>query len=504
MNRTYSRRFILAGFGALMTSGAALANAPKVSLRPHMRGGVGAGSAPSAKPAIVGIDALIANAGLRGQVVCAVADVKTGLQLEAVKGNTGLPPASVAKALTALYALDTLGGEYRFKTRLIAAGKVRNGVLKGDLILSGGGDPTLTTDDLAAMAGKLKAAGIREVKGSFKVYDGALPYVRSIDGEQPDHLGYSPAVSGIALNFNRVHFEWKRAAKGYSVSMDGRSDRYRPAVAMARMRVVNRRVPVYTYADKNGADQWTVASQALGNKGSRWLPVRKPALYTGDVFRTFARSNGIVLGKPKATRSAGKGGKVVVSHNSVSLRTILKGMLKYSNNLTAEMVGMTATAVKGGKPRSLKDSANEMNRWAGRTFGMRGTKLVDHSGLNDDSRMTAKDLVGALVQVRRRGILRPLLKPIAMRDSRGRVLKGHPIRVDAKTGTLNFVSGLAGYMTAADGTELAFAIFAADTDMRARIKRADREVPNGARGWNKKAKQLQQKLIERWGALYGS
>jgi len=108
------------------------------------------------------------------------------------------------------------------------------------------------------------------------------------------------------------------------------------------------------------------------------------------------------------------------------------------------------------------------------------------------------------VQVRKQGILRPLLKPFAMRDSKGRVLKTHPIKVDAKTGTLNFVSGLGGYMTAADGTELAFAIFIADTATRARIKKADREVPEGARSWNRKSKQLQQKLIERWGSLYGS
>ena len=84
------------------------------------------------------------------------------------------------------------------------------------------------------------------------------------------------------------------------------------------------------------------------------------------------------------------------------------------------------------------------------------------------------------------------------------VVKNHPIKVDAKTGTLNFVAGLGGFMTAADGTELAFAIFAADTDIRSRIKRADRERPQGARSWNGRAKALQQALIRRWGALYGS
>ena len=492
-----SRRFVLSGLGAISAAGAAIGGAPETSLRPQVR------DKDAPRRADAGAGSLIKAAGLSGSVACAVADVESGRQLENVQGEMGLPPASVAKALTTLYALDVLGGEYRFTTRIMATGQLKDGILSGDLILAGGGDPTLTTDDLAGMAADLKAAGVHEVRGAFRIYDGALPYVHSIDEQQPDQLGYSPAVSGIALNFNRVHFEWKRGNKGYEVTMDARTTRYRPAVQMAQMKVIKRGAPVYTYKDSKGADQWTVASMALGNGGARWLPVRKPAAYVGDVFRTLARAQGIILAKPKFDRSLAGNARVLVQHHSVPLLVIIKSMLKYSNNLTAEMVGMTASAAYAGKPASLKASAAEMSRWASKQFGMKGTKMVDHSGLGDASRMTPEDLVGALVQVRKRGILRPLLKPFLMRDSRGRVNKSHPIKVNAKTGTLNFVSGLAGYMTAADGTEMAFAIFTADTVTRARIKRADREVPQGARTWNRKSKKLQQKLIERWGSLYG-
>lgn len=498
MTRGITRRFLLGGFGALAVHGPAWANAPATSLRPRLPG-----EAARARAVADGIEALIARSGLSGEVACAVADVKSGLRLEAVHGQLGLPPASVAKSLTALYALDRLGPDYRFRTRLIADGPVADGVLKGDLILAGGGDPTLDTDGLAALAGQLKTVGIREVRGGFRVYEGALPYVRSIDAAQPDHVGYSPAVTGIALNFNRVHFEWRQAGKGYTVAMDARTDHFRPEVAMARMQVVNRQLPVYTYADKGGADQWTVASGALGKGGSRWLPVRNPALYAGEVFATLARSGGIVLPKVEVTRALPPGGVTVAEQASPPLHDILVDMLKYSNNLTAESVGMTATAARGTRPGSLTESAAAMSRWAAATYGMTGTNLVDHSGLGGASRMTAQDLVDALVKVRETGTLRPLLKPFPMRDAKGRIIEGHPIRVDAKTGTLNFVSGLGGFMTAADGTELAFAIFAADTDRRDAIGRADREVPDGARGWNRKAKELQQKLIERWGALYG-
>jgi D-alanyl-D-alanine carboxypeptidase/D-alanyl-D-alanine-endopeptidase (penicillin-binding protein 4) len=234
------------------------------------------------------------------------------------------------------------------------------------------------------------------------------------------------------------------------------------------------------------------------------LPVRRPGDYAGDVFRTMARANGIVLKQAETVSDLPAGAVELVRQDSLPLREILRGMLRYSNNLTAEMVGMTASIRRTGRrPSSLKDSAQEMSLWAAQELGMANTSLVDHSGLGDASRMTARDLVGALVAVRRTDRLRPLLKAIPIRDEKGRVQKGHPIKVNAKTGTLNFVSGLGGFMTAADGTEMAFAIFAADEGTRARIKREDRERPEGAKGWNGRAKAFQQVLIARWGSLYG-
>ncbi|MQQ08974.1 D-alanyl-D-alanine carboxypeptidase/D-alanyl-D-alanine-endopeptidase [Epibacterium sp. SM1979] len=495
--RSFLRNSLAAGLWAAVSANVAQANAPLVSLRPLARAG-----GPLGADANGGLLGLLQRAGLPGRAVCAVADVKTGKRLEEAGGTTALPPASVAKALTALYALDTLGAGHRFSTELVATGPVSGGVLQGDLVLSGGGDSMLSTDDLAQLARSLKTAGIREVRGDFRVWSGALAEVDTIDPGQPDHVGYSPAISGIALNFNRVHFEWKRGSGGWNVAMDARTAKYKPGVTMARMKIAQRKTPIYTYADKGGVDQWTVASAALGKGGARWLPVRRPAAYAGDVFRTLARSHGVILGAPKRAKLAPRG-QVVAVHQSPELAVMLKGMLKYSNNLMAEMIGLSASRARGVAAKTLAQSASEMNRWAADRFGMTQTKLVDHSGLGSKSRMTPNDLVGALVVAHRDGQLKPLLKPFALRDSQGRIVKGHPIKVAAKTGTLNFVSGLGGFVTAQDGRELAFAIFTADEDARAGISRANRERPQGARSWNKRAKQLQQQLIERWDAVYG-
>lgn len=490
-----SRRGFLAGLAAL-TAAPAWAAPPETSLRPVLR-------APDFfKRAVAGPEALIARADLGGRVAFAVADARSGRLLENGDGNKATPPASVTKAVTALYALDALGAGHRFTTRVLATGGVSGGVVAGDLILVGGADPTLDSNHLAALAAQLKAAGIREVRGRFRVYDGALPRIDRIDAGQPDHVGYNPAISGIALNFNRVHFEWRRGSNGYGITMDARTSKYRPDVSMSRMRVADRDLPVYTFKASPKRDEWTVSRRALGRGGARWLPVRLPGLYAGDVFRTMARANGIVL--PGAeTISRLPSGTVVAQHQSAPLEAILRDMLKFSNNLIAEMVGLAATAARKGKPSSLRASASEMSRWAGAGLGMSKAKLVDHSGLGDASRMTADEMCLALVKVRSAGY-RAMLKPFAMRDAKGKTVKGHPVKVNAKTGTLNFVSSLAGYMTTPNGTELAFAIFAADEATRSRIKKANREAPRGAKGWNRRAKVLQSALIERWSKLYSS
>ncbi len=498
MKRTLSRRDFLGSVAAAILIGTQIVQAatPTTSLRPVMRG------EDFFKRAARSVEDILGEAKLVGKVSFAVSDAKTGLGLETEDAATARPPASVTKAITALYALDALGPDHRFETRLIATGGVVGGEVQGDLILEGGSDPTLDTDMLGQMAANLKAAGIIGVKGGFKVFEAGLPVLARIDPKQPDQVGYNPGVSGLALNYNRVHFEWKRASGKYTVTMEGRTERYRPVVQMASMTIRDRNAPVYSYEDRNGKDVWSVARGALGNSGSRWLPVRKPGLYAGEVFQTLAGSNGIRLGKPQMIDTVPVG-DVLVRHQSSDLRRILRDMLKWSTNLTAEMMGLAATVARGTKPASLKASAEQMNIWARTNLGMQSAALVDHSGLGDDSRVTATDMVTALIKVRDEG-LRDILKPIAMRDEKRRVIKDHPIKVDAKTGTLNFVSTLAGYLTGPDGTEMAFAIFAADEGIRATLRRAEREGPPGGKTWNRRAKRMQQQLIERWGVLYGA
>ncbi len=408
-----------------------------------------------------------------------------------------LPPASVLKAITSLYALERLGPDYRYGTRVIATGPVSGGIIQGDLVLAGAGDPTVQTDQLGDLAARLAASGIRGVTGRFVTWAGALPTLAEISDEQPVQVGYNPGLSGLNLNFNRVYFEWARAGGDWRVTMDARGERFVPAVQMARMRVVGREAPLFTYATDGQADDWTVASGALGKGGSRWLPVRHPAGYVGDVFRALTAAQGLRLPEAIATGALPQG-QVLATLQSEPMTDVLRDMLRFSTNLTAEAVGLRASGAS-----SLQGSGAAMTAWARERMGLSG-QFLDHSGLGGQSRITSEDMVKALVWANRTGAgLKPILRSYAMRDDKGAEIEGHPVKVVAKSGTLNFASGLAGYILPPGGRELVFAVFSADVAQRAALAEAEREDPPGGQAWTRRARRLQGQLISRWAAAYG-
>jgi D-alanyl-D-alanine carboxypeptidase/D-alanyl-D-alanine-endopeptidase (penicillin-binding protein 4) len=486
---------MLAGF---LASGTwpALGEVMERSPRPVARGG------QSAVPvAASDIEALIAAAKLGGAVSFVVADAATGAVLAAREPDLSMPPASVVKAVTALYALDRLGAAYRFATRVLVTGPVEAGVVQGDLVLVGGGDPTLQTDQLGDLVALLAKAGVKGVAGRFLYWEGALPRVRAISADQPVHVGYNAALAGLNLNFNRVHFEWKRAGGDWQVAIDARGERFVPPVEMVEVAVAGREAPLFTY-DEGPVEGWTVASGALGKGGSRWLPVRDPGRYVAEVFRTLARAQGIRLGLGERVETL-PGGQEVARVESEPLTEVLREMLRFSTNVTAECVGLTASGLG-----SLEASAGAMSAWARAAFGAE-VDLHDHSGLGGRSRATAAGMAKILVAAEKGGRgLKPILRDVGMKDDKGGVIKGHPVKVRAKSGTLNFVSGLAGHVSPPPtskngGRELVFAIFTGDPDRRDAVPVALREDPEGASAWNKRARRLQGQLVSRWAGGYG-
>ncbi|MGL4236879.1 D-alanyl-D-alanine carboxypeptidase/D-alanyl-D-alanine endopeptidase [Tabrizicola sp.] len=490
-----TRRMMLAGLlaGVAVPAVAEIMNS---SPRPVPRPGL-AGAKPAAASASAGdVSALIAAAKLGGEVAYVLADAKTGAVLAARQPDLALPPASVAKAVTALYALDRLGAEHRFVTRVLATGPVSGGIVQGDVVLAGGGDPTLQTDQLGDLVARLAAKGVKGATGRFLYWEGALPVLRGIAEDQPAHVGYNAAISGLNLNFNRVHFEWKRANGDWQVAVDARGERFLPEVGMVRVSVAAREAPLFTY-DPGQVEQWTVASGSLGNGGSRWLPVRNPGRYVAEVFRTLCRAQGIKLEVGERV-GALPAGEEIGRVESETLPEVLQDMLKFSTNLTAECVGLAASGLAG-----LEASGQAMSEWVRQAFG-ESFDLYDHSGLGGVSRVTAAGMVRVLVAAEKgkRG-LKPILRDVGMKDDKGKVIEGHPVKVLAKSGTLNFVSGLAGHVVPPGGRELVFAIFSGDPARRDAVPVGDREEPEGSSAWTKRARRLQGQLVSRWAGAYG-
>ncbi len=489
MTGTIARRRFLTG----ILAGVALpvwADAPVTSPRPVAR------RLPEAQGTGAAAQRLIAAAKLGGLVGYVVADVASGAVLEAGNADLPMPPASVAKTLTTLFALEKLGHAHRFQTRVMRVGALVGGRVEGDLVLAGGGDPTLDTDQLGDLAAALAARGVREVTGRFLAYAGALPTLARIAADQPDQVGYNPGVSGLILNFNRVYFEWKRAGGDWAVSMDARGTRFVPQVAMAKMAVVAREVPLFTLAAAQGVDAWTVAASALTADGSRWLPVRHPAEYAAEVFATLCAAHGMRLPPATIVQALPPGAEVIAAHQSATLGQILRGMLKFSTNITAEAVGLAAS-----EAGSLPGSGAVMSDWAKRRFGITA-RFYDHSGLGAATRISAADMLRVLLAARH-GVLPGLLKETGLVDAAGKVVKASPVRVQAKTGTLNFASALAGYVVRPGGRGLAFAIFAADVPRRAALALENREEPPGGQAWVKRARRLQGQLLRHWAEAYG-
>ena len=170
METTFTRRAAL-GTALAAVGSSAFGLAPLNSLRPTAR--------PDASSERVGGAAAVVRAfSLRGQVSCALMDPETGAVLDAYAPEMELPPASVTKALTAAYGLQKLGRDFQFLTSLSLQGRVTNGTLLGDIILTGSADPTLHTDDLVNFAKALQKTGVKAVKGRLLIVDNGFPYLR--------------------------------------------------------------------------------------------------------------------------------------------------------------------------------------------------------------------------------------------------------------------------------------------------------------------------------------
>lgn len=445
--------------------------------------------------------------GLTGSSGWILLDLDTGAVIDAQNADRPFVPASVAKLPTAAFALDALGPAHRFETRIRATGKVVDGRVKGDLVLEGGGDPELDTKALAAIAAMLKKNGVTGIDGRFLADGTALPEVPVIEPDQGEDASYNASVSGLNLNFNRVHVKWD-ARKGQnklwveaeSAGMTAPVDRVRVSLTKEKGQ------PIFAFRMAGGLEHWSMAHHAYRGRAARWLPVKAATAYAGEVFRTVCARAGIAL--PEAGLGAAPNGAgILAAHASRPLGEILRYMLKYSTNVTAEVTGSAAARSIGLATKSLAASADVMNAWAAGVAGFQigdpGFRFVNHSGLTLRSRVSPRRMAELLVALSRRAGVKGKTHPqvpgtIAGYLKRYNVaaksvpLDYEKLTIVAKTGTMSYVRGLAGYIVTPAGHKLAFAIFSNDLDTRGDgAQRVNRR-------WMNRARNFERALIRSW------
>ncbi len=502
MKRILRLRLVGAAVLSLLAAGAS-ADAPRTAPAPAPRAAAtqtaAIQGAATQSAAVISGATLAAASRISGAVGFIVIDLESGAVLEALNPDTGLAPASVAKVATTLYALAALGPQHRFETQVLALGPIEAGRLRGDLGLRGGGDPELDSAGLADLA-RVAAEQARVVDGAVRVTQGAaIPF---IDADQPPEASYNPAVAALNLNYNRVRLAWERKGGKLDYALEAHAAAYSPAVTSVALTLAPNDCGCPAFArDADGSrETWRVREGALNGRGSVWLPVQAPAPYAAEVFRAAAAQAGMRIGA--GPKGGADSGAVIARHVSRPVVEMAADMLRYSTNLTAEALGRAASAARGAPTGDLEASAAAMNRWVADFAGFPAGPdfaLLNHSGLSADSRVSPRRMAQVLAAAAARDDaaaprLFDLLRLHPIDEADARAPKGAVVR--AKTGTLDFTRGLAGYAVTPSGRRLAFAYFANDLDRRAASRGQDR--PSGARAWRNAAVRLERALLRGW------
>lgn len=422
-----------------------------------------------------------------------VRSLRTGELLYQRNSEKLMMPASNMKIVTLAAAAHVFGWDHRFATTLETGGRIEDGVLRGDLFIRGGGDPTINTRNgrgaqvfdqwLAA----LQAAGITRIDGRIVGDDQLFDDEGLGQGWAWDYLeaGYAAPVGALQYNENLVELTVLPAAEIGS-----------PAVVSlgsgAGLELLNRAVTVAATEPETITYRRHVDRPVLEIGGnvplrpaapgvlppvrtvSRQVAVVNPTLFLAHAFRTYLIGRGVsVLGDavdlddvtPETAQAPGSR-SMVVRTESPTLREIAGVLMKVSQNLYAETLfkAMGVPAMGAGTARGGREAvARTVREWG---LDDRSLVMADGSGLSRYNYVTPALLADILqrmyVDSRHKAAFRASL-PIAGKDGtlsvRLRRTRAEA-NAAAKTGSISNVRSLSGYVETRDGEPLVFSILA--------------------------------------------
>jgi serine-type D-Ala-D-Ala carboxypeptidase/endopeptidase (penicillin-binding protein 4) len=408
-------------------------------------------------------------------------------------------PASNLKLFTLAASAERLGWDFRFETRLEAAGQIAGGVLHGDLVVVGGGDPSIASQDFGPSpmfgewADALKRAGITRIDGRIVGDDHVFDQATLGAGWAWDYLadGYAAPVGGLSYNENvAVVRAWPGAAPGDPVRVDVSPPGHGLEIANVLKTGDAGSDATVDLARLPGSPRLTIAGTvpAGGKVVTRTASVDNPTRFFVEALRLALADRGIAtsggawdlddLSEPPAGAR-----RVIATRASPTLSALAGYWLKVSQNFYAETYfkmlgrapGQPGTA-EGGR-RAVRDVLT--------SWGIPADSFVmnDGSGLSRYDYVTAAGVVTLLRRVwddpKLRGPFVAAL-PVAGHDGtlssrmKGTVLDAN---VEAKTGTISNVRSLSGYLETSAHEKLVFSMIvnhftAPDAQVDAVVERA--------------------------------
>jgi len=401
-----------------------------------------------------------------------VVSLKDGRVIAGRDAQKLFTPASVQKIITSIVALDKLGADFRWQTRVFSKEKIENGTLSGDLILYGQGAPDLSEEGIKNLVGQLKAKGLQKVKGNIIGDESYFTGETIGDGWTWNDLQwyYGAEASALSINKNLVN-----------VSLQDGKPKVEPATDFVELSgEVQPAQNIESIGLKRGLGNNKIYVWGEGKNLDVRVAVENPALWSAKILKDALAKNGITVeGEAKSAdwkaqnKFSPESAAELASVESQTLGEIVRKMNKDSVNLYAELILRTLGKKFGAdapdeNPKLQKtrgdDSAGTsvIKKWLtenGVSFQETET-IKDGSGLSRLNFVTPETIGRALIagnQIKAAEVFRNSL-PIAATDGTLRGRLGNAAgKISAKTGSIAYVNSLAGYAKKSDET-LAFVI----------------------------------------------
>ena len=406
----------------------------------------------------------------------------SGRILYSLNPRTLMMPASNMKILTLAAAVETLGWDYRFRTTLESTAPIEDGALAGDLVVVGGGDPTINARGnraaavLDEWATKLKALGVTRIDGNVIGDASGFEATGLGQGWSWDDLqyGYTAPVSALQFNENTATLTVTPGeAAGDQARLELAADTGLGLVHQVMTGEPGS--PTAIAVQRSPNDRWLQVSGSIAADASpitRDVAIASPARYFARAVLDGLAARGIPvrglpLDRPNQTVIASGPRRVLVESSSPPLREIAATMMKVSQNLYAETLLKQTGAMKSGGPATAeagRSAARDV--FANWNIPQATYVQVDGSGLSRYDYVTADLLVTILEHMfkdpRHHEAFTSAL-PIAGTDGtiasrlKNTRAEGNAI---AKTGSIANVRALSGYVRTRDGETLAFSMLA--------------------------------------------